>query len=109
MVQHSILILAIYIGGYIICVSEKHNKKELHDCSTKTHLIKIDVFILAFSYLVRRNVLSSLFFSNSFQGIILFVVQIEYFHPTKAPFFFLVSSPLDDDIVPVQRDRQPRC
>lgn len=45
MVQHSIPILAIYTGGYIICVSEKHNKKVLHDCSTKGHLIKIDIFI----------------------------------------------------------------
>lgn len=108
MVQQSILILAICIGGYIICVSEKHSKKQLRDCSTKGHLVKIDIFILTSSYLVRRNVLSSFFFSNFFEGIILFVVQIEHFHPTKVPFFF-VSSSLVDDIVSVHRDRQPRC
>lgn len=108
MVQHSILILAIHIGGYVICVSEKHNQEELHDCSTKGHLIKLSIFMLTFSYLFRRNVLSSFFFSDSIEGINLFLVHSERFPHDKGSLSFL-RSPLDDDIVPVQRDRQPRC
>lgn len=90
MVQHSIPILAIYIGGYIICVSEEHNKKVLHDCITKGQLIKIDIFILTLSYLVTRKILSQLFFPDSFEGISPFVVQIEHFHPIKVPLFLFL-------------------